>query len=145
MKSKKRLLLMNVDSQWSLWWSFVVLEPNDWFTLWDCIYNHNADLGLRSLSQQSDDCSLLLWLLDSGGVDLPLNGWVNENCFLFMTPCSGVSGEGFWITAEQKRSTAVYTSNKVWWSWFDFLIYWRFIGDRRSGDVLDSENHLRFN
>ena len=74
-------------------------------------------------------------VLDSGG--RLTAQWVSEWELLL---CSwrlilGCFDEWFWITAEQKRSTAVYTSNKVWWSWFDFLVYWRCIGDRRSEGV----------
>ena len=52
---------------------------------------------------------------------------LNHLAWIIMTPLFGCFDERFWIIAEQKRSTAVYTSNKVWRPWFDFLIYWRCI------------------
>ena len=101
MKSKTSLF----DERWwvstaTLWWSLSFVVPNDWFTLWDCIYNRNADLmvgiGLITESNDNDNCfPLKSWI---PGVDLPLNGWVNENCFLFMTPLV-IKAMGWWVVS----------------------------------------------
>ena len=80
------------------------------------------------LITESNDDNCFFWSPRFRGVDLPLNGWVNENCFLFMTPCSGCFDEWFWMMILIRFPCLL-------------AMYWCIVEVR----VFDSENRLRFN
>ena len=61
------------------------------------LQSYSSTWWLKSLGWSLNQMMTIVFseVLDSGGRLTAQWGWVNENCFLFMTPCLGVSMNGF--------------------------------------------------